>query len=283
SFYDAALAHEEGRHLFRSWSKVPSQTTASGIWFDLSMSPGNPKAQYYFSSPLEAAQLSHSIAGGIDHGGNVGPTYKKYIRTFAIQTVTATAAVNTFQLLDYLLYYPGITMDVGVTELTNVATLPRYTDGDGVQIMVIEQNPYVGSARFQLTYTNQDGTAGRVTPIARCNTQAISGTIATSTTATVEAHGRFMALQGTDTGVRSVESIEFLSGDVGLLCIVLVRPLATFRIFESTAPNYYDMLKDCSCLPCIEDDAYLNLICMPTGTLASAQIVGDLTTIWTPA
>lgn len=280
---DVPACYDAGRYLYRSWSKAPTQTTASGIWFDLSMSPGNPAAQYYFATPMVSVAMARSTDGGIDHGQSVGGSWKKFLHRIDIQTVTSTAAVSTFELCDYLLYYPGIAMDTGPVSMTNSTPLPRYADGDGVQIMVVEQNPYVGGAQFFVTYTNQDGVGGRVTPTLRCNTQVSAGTIATSATATSGCCGRYAALQRGDSGVRSIESIEFLTSDVGLLCLVLVRPLATVGIYEATAPNQFDMQRDFAYMPRIYDDAYLNLIAMPTGTLASAQIVGSLTTIWSAA
>lgn len=277
---ELAQAYSLGRRLFRSWSKTPSQATASGIWFDLSMSPGNPKAQYYFSTPLAAAAMARSTDVGLDHGGSVGASFKKYLTRFEIQTATAAAAVSTFELLDYLMYYPGIEMDTGVVALTTGIALPRYTDYKGVMMMAVEQNPYVGGATFQVTYTNQDGVAGRVTPVLTCNTQVVAGTIATSAPATAGCCGRYLALQRGDSGVQSIDSIEWFTPDVGLICLVLVKPLATFSIFENTMPNYFDLWNDFSQLPEIKDDAYLNLICQPTGSLAAAPLYGNLTTIW---
>jgi hypothetical protein len=280
SMANIALAYSSGQSLFRSWSKAPSATTASGIWFDLSMSPGNPFAQYYFGTPLTATKLARSTDGGLDHGGAPGGSYKKILTKFEIQTVTSTAAVNTFDLLDYLMYYAGIGMDAGVQAFSNPISLPRYTDFKGVQMMMVEQFPYVGAATFQVTYTNQDGVAGRVTPVITCNSQVSTGTIVSSNTATAGSPGKFLPLQSGDSGVQLVESIEFFTPDVGVLALVLVKPLAYFSIFENTMPNYFDLWNDFSILPEIKDDAYLNLICLPTGTVAGAQIIGNLTTIW---
>jgi hypothetical protein len=244
------------------------------------MSPGNPKAQYYFATPQAAMAMAHSTDAGIDHGPSLGASYQKKLAQFDIQTVGATAGVNTFELLDYLLYYPGIAMDVDTYTMDNTTTLPRYTDGRGVQIMVVEQSPYVGGATFRINYTNSDGTAGRQTATMTCNTQVTSGTIVTSATATAGCVGLYAALQRGDSGVRSIESVEILSADVGLLCCVLVKPLAYFSIHEITAPNQFSMWRDFSMQPTIVDDAYLNLVCKPSGTIAGAQIVGSVTTIW---
>jgi len=280
---DVRDSYLQGRSRLRSFSKLPSQTTASGIWFDLSMSPGNPVAQYYFASPLTATAMARSTDGGLDHGPNVDAGYKKYLHTMLTQIVTATAAPLSFHLLDYLMYYPGIAMDTGSQALTTSISLPRQTlgsEGRGVQIMAIEQSPYVGGAQFFVTYTNQDGVAGRVTPTVQCNTQVVSGTVATSATATALCTGPFLPLQSGDSGVRSIDAVEFTTSDVGLVCLVLVKPVVPFNHYEITAPSEWDFLQNRGYLPSIENDAYLNFIVKPVGTLASAPIQGDFTIIW---
>lgn len=273
-----AACYSQGQSLFSPWTKNPTQTTSSGIWFDLSMSPGNPVAQYYFSTPLTAAPLSYSSEGGLNHGPNAAAGFK-YLHKLTCQTTLSTAAPLTLELLDYCMYYPGISMDVGVQSMVNNITLPRYTDYQGIMIMAVEQNPYVGGARFRVSYTNQSGVSN-TTPYVVCNSQAVAGTIATSATATASIPGRFLPLAYGDSGVQSIQSIEFASSDTGLLCLVLVKSIATFQIFETTAVCEYDLWRDFSILPRIPNDAYLNFIALPVGTLASAPIQGSITTFW---
>jgi hypothetical protein len=269
-------AHMQGRKLFRSWNKVPSQTTASGIWFDLSMSPGNPAAQYYFAAPGKATALARSTDGGLDHGPNAPAGFKKYLHKFDIQSAGATASPLTWELLDYLAFYPGIAMDAGVLDLVTDIAIPRWSAKDGVRMMVVEQNPYVGGAQFCVTYENDMG-GTTVSPTMVCNTQVVAGTIATSAPATVGCCGRFVPLAPGEAGVAKPLSVEFLTGDVGLLCIVLVKPLLQGIIFDPYSPCWYECWPD---LPEIKEDAYLNLIALPVGTLAGANILGDITTIW---
>ena len=55
-----------------------------------------------------------------------------------MMATAATALPMTLTLMDYLMYYPLI--DEGTTDeqfMVNNATLPRYTDGDGVQRMAV--------------------------------------------------------------------------------------------------------------------------------------------------
>ena len=272
-------AYRAGKYLIRSWRKVPSQTTGSGIWFDLSMSPGNPPPQYYAAAPLAATVLARSTDGGLDHGPNVS-TATKYLRKFMAMTQTTTAVPLPIYILDYLLYYSFITMDAGLQDLTNVATIPRYTTGAGVQVMAVEVAAQVGGSQFRFTYTNSAGVAGRVSDTVTCNTQVVNGTIITSAPTTLGCAGPFVPLQSGDTGVRSIQQVEFLTGDVGLISLVLVKPLASASIFDITAPVEVDYLIDQSQMPIIKDDAFLNMIVHPSGTLAAAPIQGLIETMW---
>lgn len=279
---DIELAHREGRRLLRSWSKAPSQTTASGIWFDLSMSPGNPPAQYYFGTPLTAVALKRSTDGGLDHGPDVNSAgYKKYLHRFNIQSTVSTVAPLTVEVLDYLAFYAGIGMDAGIQTLSTGISIPRYPSGAGVQMMVIEQFPYVGSADIQVTYKNSEGVSGKTTPVVRLNTQVVSGTIASSAPRTSGVSGRFLPLAQGDSGVQYPESIEiFGAGDVGVLTIVLVKPLQTYGITEVGSPSWFNSILDFAFMPEILDDAYLNMIVLPIGTLAGSAIQGEISTFW---
>lgn len=274
-------AYDAGQYLIRSWRKVPSQATASGIWFDLSLSPGNPPPQYYAAAPLTATVLARSTDGGLDHGPNVSTTtVTKYLRKFMAMTQTTTAVPLPIYVCDYLMYYSFITMDAGTQDMVNVATVPRYTTGAGVQVMAVEVAAQVGGSQFRFTYTNQDGTAGRISQTVTCNTQVVNGTIITSAPTTLGCAGPFVPLQSGDTGVRSIQQVEFLTGDVGLIALVLVKPLASASIFDITAPVEVDYLIDQNMMPIIKDDAYLNMIVHPSGTLAAAPIQGIIETMW---
>jgi hypothetical protein len=372
SFAELIDAEDAGQRTLYGWRKAPTQTTASGIWFDLSMSPGNPVPNFYAAAPLVGKVLAQSTDGGFFHGSmsslttvtfgsssasgllmttpsdypsltklrftttatlptglaintdywtirvssttsrlctseanaNAGkfilfdpltpanfgsgtqkamelPNSVKSLRRIMAMTVTTTAVPLPCILLDYLLYYPFV--DMSVTDAQSMIVgdaLPRYPTGAGVQIMAVEVASQIGGVSFNVSYTNSDGVAGRTSGTVTCNTQTVNGTIISTAPATVGCAGPFIPLQADDSGVRSIESCTFITGDVGLITLVLVKPLASFSIFDITAPSERDMILDGVQLPVIKDDAYLNLICYPSGTLAGAQIIGTIETVW---
>lgn len=273
-------AYEAGRYLFSSFNKNITATMSVGVSQDLSGLPGNPVAQYYLGAAGTSTGLYRSTDWGLNHGQNVDT--KKYLHTVLLNTITAMTPI-TVRILDYLMFYPFIGMDTGLQNLTNNLTLPRYEASEGVQMMLVEQNPYTGSAQVQIGYTNQDGVSGRLTPIIRLNTATAIGTIATSERRALGVTGDFVALQQGDYGVQSVETIEFITGDTGVCAVVLVKPIVTLQIFETTAPCLYDLWFEMGVLPEIRNDAYLNLVVKPSANLAGATtntIFGEITTIW---
>jgi hypothetical protein len=280
-FVNAELA---GQSFYGTWRKTPTQTTGTGIWFDLSMSPGNPVPNYYAAAPNIAIGLAQSTDGGIPHGGNVSSLgYTKYLKQFMAMTTTATAVPLPMLLCDYLMFYPFV--DMSVTDyqpLTTNIALPRYPTGTGVQIMAVEVagQSGIGNPQFQVQYTNSSGTTGRVTPPVACNTQVVNGTIINTAPATAGCNSPFLPLQQGDTGVRAIEGITFYTADIGLISLVLVEVLDDHIIRTIDAPAERNCFTDFSCMPTIADDAYLNLICLPSGTLSAAPIHGSIQTIW---
>lgn len=281
SVRDIIDAHENGSVKYATFRKAPTQTTTVGIWFDLALSPGNPVPFYYASSPLEGVVMDSSN-GGLPHGKSVSPYTKVLRKCLALGTV-ATPLPMPMMILDYLMYYPFIDESLAAEEqlMVNNFPLSRYEDGAGVQMMaVVVAGHAAGGATFTVKYTNQDGVTGRVSQSVTLNNQFVNGTILTSALATAGCSGPFIPLQDKDTGVRAIESVTMSGADVGLFTLVLVKPIAQFSLRGLGAPVEIDYLKDFSQLPVIKDDAYLNFICCPVGTLAGTSIHGELTVAW---
>lgn len=275
-------AHLSGAEKYTQFRKAPSQVTTAGIWFDLTSSGGNPKPFYYASPPLEAAVISQSGMSGMLHGGDVSPSLK-VIRKMLVMSSSATGLPMPMTLCDYLLYYPFV--DMGETDeqtTVNSASLTRYTDGAGVRIMAVLAAAGAGGQTFRVRYTNQAGVANRLTSTVIMNTAAATGSLINTQNANASAAGPFLPLQSGDTGVRSIEGVQMISGaDVGLFHLVLVKPLLTTCLVEQTAAAEIDTTIDAGGqLPIVKDGAYLNFICLPNGSLSGVNIHGELTTIW---
>jgi len=274
-------AELDGKERRYTWRKTPSQVTTAGLWFDLSMSPGRPVPKYWFDAPPAIAkQITYSADGGLEHGHGV-PT-EKYLRLTTGIATAATALPLTMILCDYLLYYPSIDDSVLDEQvLDNTVTLPRYADGEGVQVIAVSVAGRTGGARFYFTYTNSDGVSGRVSQTCYQNSAAALGTLQNSGANSNASAMPFIGLQAGDTGVRSIDSVFMLDADVGLMTLILVKPLGTSVIREITAPAEKDYFLESGTIPRIYDDAYLSFICLPQGTLAATALLGDIKTIFT--
>ena len=275
-------AELDGKVRQYTWRKTPSQTTTARLWFDLAMSPGRPVPKYWFDAPPAIAkQITYSADGGLEHGGGVSPS-EKYLRLTTGLATAATALPLTMLLCDYLLYYPSIDDSVlGEQVLDNTVTLPRYTDGEGVQVIAVSVAGRTGGARFYFTYTNSDGVSGRTSQIAYQNSAAALGTLQNSGANNNASAMPFIGLQAGDSGVRSIDSVFMLDADVGLMTLILVKPLGTSVISEITAPVEKDYFMEAGVIPQIYDDAYLSFLCLPQGTLAATALMGDIKTIFT--
>lgn len=264
------------------WRKVPSQVTTAGYWFDLSLSPGNPVPKYWFdATPLIAKAIYQSTDGGIWHGPNTTPE-QQFLRMTTAMSSSATGLPLPLVLCDFLMYYPSIDDSVLDEQiLDNTITLPRYTDGKGVQVIAVSVAGRTGGQSFYFTYTNSDGVSGRISQTVKENAIASIGTIVTSSLSTNGQSGNpFIGLQSGDSGVRSIESVTMLGVDVGLFSLILVKPLAQTQIREQTAPVEKDYLIETSDIPEIQDDAFLSWLTCPNGSLNAVTLFGDLQVVY---
>ncbi len=180
------------------------------------------------ASPLEAAHVE-SIRG--IHVPNVSPS-KQFVKSLTVMSAASSATATSNQnqrmmLCDYLLYYPFVDTDaVGEQQdMVQTVSLPRYTDGKGVMMMAVAQSAASTVGTFTVSYTNQDGVAGRTSAVTYTKAVAGGGALVSSTTNVVAGSQPFIQLQAGDSGVRSVESVTFSAAGGGLMAIVLVKPL----------------------------------------------------------
>lgn len=259
-----------------------SISTAANVWTDLATADGQPVATTYTGTAL----TSTLCPSGIYHGENVSPAVK-VLHSLSITpgSTAGTIAPAPYYLCDYQIYYPGIDLTNvgGAQTLTTSTSLPRYTSGEGVRVMLIASAAATGANTAQITYTNSAGTSGRVvsitsTSVARTTGQILSG----QDLPTAGSHGPFFPLASGDLGVRSVEEIVFGFGGAGATagCLVLVKPLMMFGLTEVTSPAEFQYGNSTAVMPGIVDGACLNLIVRPTGNATNAQLVGGLQTAW---
>lgn len=278
-FIDAELDGKVRTFVFR---KAPTVGTAPA-WQDISVAPGNPKAKLWFDAePLVAQALAQSTDGGIFHGSNVSPS-TKYIKSFMAYNTSLTSIPHQIIVCDYLLYYPTIDDSASDAQiLDNTTTLPRYTTGAGVQVIPVNLAARTNSVSFYITYTNQDGVAGRTSKTVFLNNNINTlGSIALATAAQVTSNIPFIPLQDGDSGVRSIESVQMLTTDVGLFALILVKPLFSMSLGGTLVSYEKDLLMQGATMPIIQDDAYISFFILANGSPVNSSFIGEMKTIWT--
>lgn len=275
---DAELAGKTRDYIFR---KVPSQVTTTSVWFDMSMSPGMPVPKYWFdATPLTAKAITQSLDGGLFHGPNVFPD-SKFCRRITVQCSSGTGLPMTAFLCDYLLYYP--TIDDGITDpqvMDNTVSLPRYATDKSLQMIAVTTGARTGGQQFYVTYTNQDGVTGRTSKTMTQNTSAALGSIVNTSNISDNGASPFIPLQEGDTGITAVESVTMLGPDVGLFSIIIVKPLESIQWVNAILPYEKNLLEHHNRFFQIKDDAFLNFIVLPQGSISGITYTGSLKIFW---
>lgn len=274
-----AECEEQGRSLVCHFRKAPSLAGTAGWWHDLSMASGSPPANFFASTPLTSASLTYW--DGLYHGDAVAPA-EKYLATMEI-TTTAALTVGHYRLYDYVLYYPFIDMDTVDTQtLINSVPISRYTDGVGLEVLMIAQAPTVGAGNFTFTYVNENDVE-KTSPVQYCTQFAgAMGQIVTAQPSPAVAGGSAsLKLAGTDKGIKRILSVTMGATHGGLASMVIAKPLCDIAIYEARVPNEINFVERKQCPPKIEDGAFLALLARPTGSIAGAFYAGKLKFIWT--
>lgn len=278
-----------GKFYRTDWQKSTFATTAhtAGLWYSLMRGGGNPAADTILGTGTNLAfqALSDAVAtaSGIPHGGNVGD-YKVLLNA-AAQTAAATTAPCVLMLVDLLGFYNITSVTTtGAQTLNNTVTLPRYTDGAGVQAF-LTPSTVMGAAtpNITLNYTNSAGTAGKATPatLPIGNTAAAVTSIVYSGTGTGK-YGPFIPLAAGDAGIRSVQSINLSASYVsGVLNLVLCKPIMTLPITTLGVTAERDLVNQFASMPRIYDGACLNwLMLAGAATPVASPLSGHLEFGW---
>lgn len=287
-----ANADLDGRCWITQFRKaVTSTATVTSSFIDYTYFAGSPLANFYASTPLEAAEVDPSR--GI-YVPSVSPA-KQVLKSITLMTSSASATTTSNQrqemyLCDYLMYYPFVDTDsTDQQDLIQSVTLPRYTSG---QVLAIAQSASSTIGQFTMSYTNQDGTPGRTSP--NCFVQIVAGG-GQSLVSHISGGGfhPFVPLRAGDSGVRSIESVTFTAVGGGLMALVIVKPIQSLflasecrRTTTGNLESYGAASEILSVIhkagaPEIKDGARLGFIAKGNGgSRASSILVGTLETTW---
>lgn len=221
------------------------------------------------TAPTTAVVPTNATAGSFGQANGSGT-----LCVASAQFSAATSGGGSYAIIvaDILSHQGGLSGTVTTAQTTNLPTaaLTRYTDGVGV-MMALTIYTQVGTTGTTVTasYTNQDGTSGRVSPsvfIGSTNYRNAGQTI-------------LLPLQVGDTGVRSVESVTVLAttGTAGNFGVTLFKPLAMICADGNTSMSK-DMISGglLGGLPEIVDDACLVPFVIGTASGFSGTVILNL-------
>lgn len=216
-----------------------------------------------------ATILSQSMSGALTFQAAPSGTYN-YVTGIAFGA-TLGSAIGTAFLVDWIAHCQ-LNLSETNGNFTGFSAVDRLeatgTFNAGAKIWCeVSENLSNTISQFTFTYTNQDGIAGRVTPVITTRPSATLGT------SILPNSGTFIPLQGADLGVRSIESIQFLSGSTistGKYLVALVRPLQTLW-FNSNMNGLvvvdFDYVTAMPTPERIYDDSYLSFVMWPATTI----------------
>lgn len=281
---DIADAYTAGRSWHGFWRRGGPAMTA-GIWTDMSYAAGIPVANYYAAAPYVSATLNANE--GVLHGPAVNAAgFKKYLHKAMLMPVAAIGQA-VFYVHDIVMFYPFVDGDGGEQTMDNQIPIPRY-GGAGCKIMLVSQGAGIANAQDALiTYTNSAGvqkTWQGFTANANTAGQLISGpTSGTKPAVSTRPFGNPYILGQGDAGVRSIDSINMLSGVGGIFAACIVKPLGMVSMqINETTPIEVDFARDNLRLPLaeVQDGAYINLIGHCSTGATPATLHGQFDFVW---
>ena len=287
-----ADAEDMGQYHVAGFRKAISSTaTTTSAWLDYSYFPGAPAANFYASSPLEAAEVDPTRGIPVP---SVSPA-TQWLRDLKMMSAASstTSTANGRQqviLADLLLYYPFVDTDaVGEQQdMVNDVAIPRYDYG---QVIAVGQSAASTTGQFTFSYTNQDGVAGRTSQNHFTFAVAGGGQVVASSVGSATSYHPFLALQAGDSGVKSIESVTFTAGGGGLMALVIVQPLLTAYMTQECRRDTSGGVSYGACNQFasiinnrpqqIKDGAVLDIFAAGhAGSLASSILAGILETTW---
>jgi hypothetical protein len=214
--------------------------------------------------------------------GAVSPSIKNLTGMECV-TGSSTGVPSWLMLVDLLMVYPSIPLTSQPTALTNIVTLPRYVNGQGV-MMFMELATSTGvAANLTLTYYNSAGVpVSHTTPgtVALNTATAViplvvnSGTLANN-------FGPFIPLAAGDTGVTSVTNVALSGTGAGTAHLFLCKPLVQIPLTQQYYPSGRDYVFNMPSMPQIVDGAYLSfLVYAGAATAVSSQFNAALDFVW---
>lgn len=228
-----------------TYIKTATRTTVAAIPFSIFDLAGNPAAGTLAVGNTTTGIVPTDAVAGYPTinafvGGNTG---------YLANVQFGSSVASRITLFDCLFSAGAFAFNANVTLSTQPSYASRVlggTDFTNTEIWIEAVTAFTGNQSIAITYTNQDGVAGRTT-----------GTIATGVAPTV---GRMLQLplQAGDTGVQKIESIVSSVSTVGTFNVHVMRRLWQGRVRINNDGDVHDFTK--TGMPQIFDTSALRFV-----------------------
>lgn len=256
------------------WKVSAAGTYAVGRWLEYFSSGGGiPSIGVFSGTAGVATVLNSSTVGAIPLiEGNVSPKVRSL---FNMSAYAATAVQSSLLLCDFLLYYPALVVTGTPTTLNNTATLPRYTNGVGVQAFVAVKTT-IGAATpsLTITYTANDNSSHTATMALSANGANVSQCFGDNV-----ANDVFFPVPSGLTGIKSINSYTISSGTTGTVSIVLCYPIVQVPFLNQNLFSERDAIFQAPSLPIVQDDSCLGFM-MNVGSTGNLTILSRVQYGW---
>lgn len=197
------------------FNKANRNTVASG-WFTMLDTAGNPGAGTLAGTSTAAGVVPTDATAGFPPINAFSGINTGYISSVDFGNTLA----GRLRLADLLFKAGAYAFNANVTLAAQPSYASRIASGDykGTELWIEAVTAFTGNLSVAVTYTNQDGVAGRTT-----------GTVATGVAPTV---GRMiqLPLQTGDSGVQKIESVVASVATAGTFNLLVLRPLWMARV-----------------------------------------------------
>lgn len=244
-------------------------TSAAGRWHETLTWTGVPAAVSFAGSAGVATALTSATTGALSNlgEGNVS-TKTRHLLNAMSWTGSSTIPPASLILCDFLLYYPAMVVTGTPTVPNNGVTLPRYTNGVGVQAAVFAQSAFgAASPAITMNFQAHDASAQSCVMTSPGNSAPIS-------TALLNNGQPYFPIPNGKLGVLNLQTYTIASGTTGTMVVVLFKPLMQIPLCAQYLPSERDCLYQLMSLPRIYDGACLGWMLGIGGAMTTLQTFG---------
>lgn len=289
SHADVLAAYDAGRFHTQRFIKTGAGQVNDTRWQDWAFQAGQPAYDARIGVSNTFTPIS-AVRNDAIYFPDVPAGMQRMLHRVTVvpKASNASQASIDFVLYDLVGYYPLIDGDsTDPQDFDNTLTLPRYADGKGLRLVMVNHvSPGVVAGRMLLEYTDSTGAAQTLDTLVPNNgiNTACCGVNTVGT-------GSMTNLMLPTLDVRSIQRITYTVPPGGLHCIYVIKPLAQFQhwhdaLLQADTTGVKSgievdfALKDGWRMPVIQDGAHLSLFYRNNGGGRNTTFFGTADFIW---